>query len=116
MSYWGIRPDGKRFYVESKRRVPLAFAVLVFYDPRATDETRASSRARWYRVALIEDRPHKNERHRVGGSYVPYEGEMPPRVLAEVKADWWHEIARIPAERIAIVPLSEAFGGRGRIG
>ena len=83
MSYVGIHPTGRRFYVQSKSGRPLAFAVFV-RDVRKP--------LRWERVSVVEDRPYRGEKHRVNGSYVDYPGDMPPRVVAEENARWYHEV------------------------
>ena len=83
MSYVGTHPTGRRFYVGSKTGRALAFAVF------ARDVRKA---VRWERVALVEDRPYRGEQHRVDGSYVPYPGDMPPRVKAEEEARWYREV------------------------
>lgn len=117
MSYWGISPAGKRFYVEAKHRVPLAFAVFVFRDRMAFGDPAGHdvAKMRWERVALIERRPYKNEHARVNGSYVPFEGEMAPETKVQETALWWREVGRYAVEHVAIVPLSESTRYRGRV-
>lgn len=83
-SYVGTHPTGRRYYVQSKTGRPLAFAVFV-RDVRLPT-------VKWQRVALVEDRPYKDERHRVDGCYVPYPGDMPPHVKAEESARWYREV------------------------
>lgn len=84
MNFVGTHPTGRRYYVKSKSGVPLAFAVFVRDTRRDT--------AKWERVLLVDDRPYKDESHRVHGSYVSYEGDMPPRVKAEESATWFREV------------------------
>lgn len=99
-SYVGIHPTGRRFYVQSKTGRPLAFAVFV-RDMRLPT-------VKWQRTDVVEDRPYKDERHRVNGSYVPYPGEMPSRVKAEEQARWYREV--IGNHEAVVVELRPAAG------
>jgi hypothetical protein len=84
VSYVGIHPTGRRFYVESKTGRPIVFAVFI-------RDTRLPV-VKWTRAEVVEDRPYKDELHRVDGCWVPYAGDMPPRVKAEESARWWREV------------------------
>jgi len=113
MSFVGTRPDGKRFYVQSKTGKPLAFAVFARRGHKQWNAARKDYDIlppfeRWERVDLIEDREHDDERHRVNGSYVPYPGPMPASVVAEEKARWYREV--IGGYEAQVVPLRDADG------
>lgn len=96
-SYVGTHPTGRRYYTKSKSGAPLAFAVFA-------RDTRIEP-AKWERVALVEDRPYKDQFHRVNGCYVSYEGDMPPRVKAEESATWFREVIRNHETRIVDLRL-----------
>lgn len=102
MTYVGTHPTGRRFYVESKTGRPLAFAVFI-RDVRLPT-------VKWQRVAVTENRPYRDELHRVDGSYVPYDGDMPPRVKAEEEARWYREV--IGSHEAVVVELRPATGAR----
>lgn len=108
-SYVGTHPTGRRYYAKSKHGRPLAFVVFVHKHPTPRFPFE---RDRWERVATIEDRPYPAERHRVNGSYVPYPGDMPPRVKAEESARWWREVANTAADDVTIVELRVADGNQ----
>lgn len=101
-SYVGTHPTGRRFYAQSKTSQPLAYAVFI-------RDVRLPA-VKWQRADLVEDRPYKDERHRVDGSYVPYPGDMPPRVKAEESARWYREV--IGNHEAVVVELRPATGGR----
>jgi hypothetical protein len=98
VSYVGTHPTGRRYYVQSQ--TPLAYVVFV------RDERLPV--VKWERAALVEDRPYKDEKHRVNGSYVTYPGEMPPRVKAEETARWYREV--IGHHEAVVIELRPATG------
>jgi hypothetical protein len=86
--------------VESKTGRPLVFAVF------ARDVRKPV--VQWARVEVVEDRPYKDELHRVDGCYVAYQGDMPPRVKAEESARWYREV--IGHHEAVVVELRPADG------
>jgi hypothetical protein len=100
VSYVGTHPTGRRYYAESKTGRPLAFAVFI--------KSPALRLPKWERVALVEDRPYVGELHRVNGSYVPYDGDMPPRVKAEEHAKWYREV--IGCREVRVIELRPTVG------
>ncbi len=99
-SYVGIHPTGRRYYAVSRTGHPLVFAVFA----RSRRPDWRGQPAKWKLAQLIEDRPYANQLHRVNGSYVPYEGDMPPAVKAATIVEWHHSVVEYDAQIVELYP------------